>query len=86
MKVMEEWIEQGRKPTRIIASHLTGGQVDKTRPLCPFGQVAKYKGTGDTNDAANFLCAAEAMGPVNRQPESAIQISSASAISRSDSS
>jgi feruloyl esterase len=27
-----------------------------TRPLCPFPQVAKYKGAGDTNDAANFVC------------------------------
>jgi feruloyl esterase len=29
-----------------------------TRPLCPYPQAAKYKGTGDTNDAANFTCAA----------------------------
>jgi feruloyl esterase len=27
-----------------------------TRPLCPYPQIAKYKGTGDTNDAANFIC------------------------------
>jgi feruloyl esterase len=31
--------------------------VDKTRPLCRFPEVAKYKGTGDTNDAASFACA-----------------------------
>lgn len=59
VKVLEDWVEQGRKPTQIIASHSTNGQVDKTRPLCPFPQVAKYKGTGDTNDAANFSCVAE---------------------------
>ena len=29
-----------------------------TRPLCPYPQVAKYKGTGSTDDAANFVCAA----------------------------
>ncbi|HYR87502.1 MAG TPA: tannase/feruloyl esterase family alpha/beta hydrolase, partial [Terriglobia bacterium] len=58
VKVLEEWVEQGKKPSEIIASHLTNGQVDKTRPLCPFGQVAKYKGSGDTNDAANFSCVA----------------------------
>jgi hypothetical protein len=29
-----------------------------TRPLCPYPQTAKYKGSGDTNDAANFVCAA----------------------------
>ena len=27
-----------------------------TRPLCPYPQIAKYKGTGDTNDAVNFAC------------------------------
>jgi feruloyl esterase len=63
MKVIDEWVTQGKKPTEIVASHLTNGQVDKTRPLCPFGQVAKYKGTGSTNDASNFSCAPEAMNP-----------------------
>jgi feruloyl esterase len=54
--VLDDWVEHGVKPTRIIASHLTDGRVDKTRPLCPYGQVAKYKGSGDSNDAANFAC------------------------------
>ena len=27
-----------------------------TRPLCPYPQVAKYKGTGSIDDAANFVC------------------------------
>jgi feruloyl esterase len=56
VKTLEDWVEQGKTPTRIIASHSTNGQVDKTRPLCAYPQVAKYKGTGDTNDAANFVC------------------------------
>jgi feruloyl esterase len=59
MKVMEQWVEQGKKPAQIVASHLTRGQIDKTRPLCPYPQVAKYKGAGDTNEAANFGCAAQ---------------------------
>jgi feruloyl esterase len=59
MGAMTQWVEQGKKPERIVASHLTNGQVDKTRPLCPFGQVAKYDGTGSTNDAASFSCIAE---------------------------
>jgi hypothetical protein len=33
------------------------GKVDRTRPLCPYPQVAKYKGTGSTDDASNFACA-----------------------------
>ena len=27
-----------------------------TRPLCVFPKVARYKGSGDTSDAANFEC------------------------------
>jgi feruloyl esterase len=29
-----------------------------SRPLCPYPQLPRYKGTGDTNDAANYSCAA----------------------------
>jgi feruloyl esterase len=32
--------------------------VDRTRPLCRYPQVAKYKGTGSIDDAANFACQA----------------------------
>jgi feruloyl esterase len=53
---LEQWVEQGKAPVRVVASHKTGGQVDRTRPLCPYPQVAKYKGTGSTDDAANFVC------------------------------
>ena len=40
------------------ASHSTDGKVDRTRPLCPYPQVASYKGTGSIDDAANFVCRA----------------------------
>ncbi len=56
VSAMESWVEANKKPPQILASHSTNGQVDKTRPLCPYPQVAKYKGTGSTNDAANFTC------------------------------
>jgi len=56
MKVIEDWVEQDQKPAQIIAWHVTNGQVDKMRPLCPYPQVAKYRGSGSTNDAANFAC------------------------------
>lgn len=54
---LEEWVEQGKPPERVIASHRSGGQVDRTRPLCPYPQAAKYKGSGSIDDAANFVCA-----------------------------
>jgi feruloyl esterase len=53
---MESWVASGRAPNQILASHLTEGKADRTRPLCPYGQVAKWKGTGSTDDAANFSC------------------------------
>jgi hypothetical protein len=50
--------ERGKAPDQIVASRRTDGKVDRTRPLCPYPQVAKYKGSGSTDDAANFVCAA----------------------------
>jgi feruloyl esterase len=56
LSALEQWVEKGSAPDRINASHMTSGTVDRTRPLCPYPQVAAYKGSGDTNDAANFTC------------------------------
>jgi hypothetical protein len=47
-----------RESAWLIASHLTDGKADRTRPLCPYPQVAKYKGTGSIDDAASFACVA----------------------------
>ena len=57
---MEQWLSTGKAPAQMIASHSTNGKVDRTRPLCPYPQVAKYKGSGSIDDAANFACAAPA--------------------------
>ena len=56
---LEQWVENGSAPDQIIASHSTNGVVDRTRPLCPYPQVAAYKGTGSTDEAANFVCKAQ---------------------------
>lgn len=56
VKALEEWVEQGTAPDRIVASHLTNGKVDRTRPLCAYPQTAIYKGSGSTDEAANFVC------------------------------
>jgi len=56
---LDVWVTTGKAPDQIPAAHLTKGVVDKTRPLCPYPEVAKYKGRGDTNSAANFTCAAQ---------------------------
>jgi feruloyl esterase len=56
---LEQWVEGGKAPDQLIASRVTkNGQVDRTRPLCPYPQVAQYKGTGSPDEAANFVCKA----------------------------
>jgi tannase/feruloyl esterase len=57
MTAIRDWVEQGNAPETMIASHATKGVVDRTRPLCVYPKVAKYKGSGSTDDAANFTCA-----------------------------
>ena len=47
---------KGQAPERIVASRVRDGTIDRTRPLCPYPQVATFKGTGSTADAANFVC------------------------------
>ena len=53
---LDQWVEQGKAPDQILASRSTGGKVDRTRPLCPYPKTARYKGSGSTDDAANFEC------------------------------
>jgi feruloyl esterase len=53
---LEQWLERGIAPDAVVATHSTNGVVDRGRPLCPYPQVASYKGNGDTNDATNFSC------------------------------
>jgi feruloyl esterase len=51
-----DWVEKGKAPERIIASKMSEGKATRTRPLCPYPQRAIYKGSGSTDDAANFAC------------------------------
>jgi feruloyl esterase len=58
---LERWVEHGKAPKAIIATKYKdpsnpASGAKMTRPLCPYPETAKYKGSGDTNDAANFVC------------------------------
>ena len=57
---IQRWVEQGTAPEQIIATKYKGmspaSGVARTRPLCKYPQVAKYNGSGSTDDAANFSC------------------------------
>jgi feruloyl esterase len=58
LTALEQWVDTGKAPDRIEASRVRNGQTDRTRPLCPYPQVASYKGSGSTDDTANFVCKA----------------------------
>ena len=64
LTALEQWVEKGVAPETLIASHSSNGKVDRTRPLCAYPQVARYKGAGSIDDASNFACVAPA--PVAR--------------------
>jgi feruloyl esterase len=53
---MRGWVERGQAPDAVIASRVEHGKVVRTRPLCPYPQVATYRSTGSTNDARSFVC------------------------------
>jgi feruloyl esterase len=54
---IERWRESGQAPAQITASRAAAAdRTEMTRPLCPYPQVAKYSGTGSTDDAKNFTC------------------------------
>ena len=60
LAALEQWRENGTAPAQIMASHMTDGKVDRTRPLCPYPQIAQFKGSGSTDQAENFVCNAPA--------------------------
>jgi len=56
LTALEQWVETKKAPDQIAASRVRDGKVDRTRPLCPYPQIAKYKGSGSIDEAANFSC------------------------------
>ncbi len=51
------WVEDGKAPVTLTAARRDqAGVITRSRPLCQYPQVAKYKGSGSTDDAANFVC------------------------------
>src|SRR5215831_1517290 len=62
-RALEQWVEKGLAPEQLIATKYKDDRnpaqgAKMTRPLCAYPKVAKYKGSGDPNDAASFVCAA----------------------------
>src|SRR5262249_56252996 len=56
MTTLINWVEGGTAPESIPAARVDGEQVKRTRPLCPYPRVARYKGSGSVDEAASFAC------------------------------
>jgi feruloyl esterase len=54
---LDAWVTRKTAPESIVAARREAGAVVRTRPLCPFPQVAVYSGAGNSDDAGSFRCA-----------------------------
>jgi feruloyl esterase len=62
---LEQWREHGAAPDALAGSRTVRGRVDRTRPICAYPDVARYRGAGSVDETSNFSCGApaEAGGP-----------------------
>jgi hypothetical protein len=51
-----DWVEKGNAPAQLTGAHVESGKTTRTRPLCPYPQVARYKGAGSVDEAESFSC------------------------------
>lgn len=58
LQALDRWIVEDEVPESIVATQAAGDHVGRTRPLCPYPHVARYKGAGSIDSAASFTCAA----------------------------
>jgi len=60
LTALEEWVERGRAPSSFVASRLNReGAVERTRLVCAYPNVAKYRGMGDVDSADSWTCSSE---------------------------
>jgi Tannase and feruloyl esterase len=52
---LEDWVEKGQAPDKLIASRLSNGVVERTRPIYPYPVLARYSGKGDPKQADSFV-------------------------------
>jgi feruloyl esterase len=57
MTAVINWVEGGTAPDSIPAARVEQDRVTRTRPLCPYPRVVRYKGAGSVDAAASFTCA-----------------------------
>ena len=75
--ILENWVEKGVEPAAVVGSRKAVGDpanpnnymTARTRPLCPYPQVARYLGAGSIDDATNFSCVTIKSANVRIEPE-----------------
>ena len=61
LEAIIRWVEEGTPPDKLMAERRDGsGKVTRTRPLFPYPQVTRYKGSGSTDEAGNFVSSSPA--------------------------
>lgn len=55
MSALENWVENGQAPEKLIASRLIDGKTERSRPVFPYPVLARYSGTGDPTNADSFV-------------------------------
>ncbi len=55
LTALENWVEKGQAPEKLIAGHLNNGVVERTRPVFPYPVLARYSGKGDPKQADSFV-------------------------------
>jgi feruloyl esterase len=58
LAALEQWVERGNAPGHVVVSYIHDGKTVRTRPLCPYPQMAVYSGTGSPDTADSFTCKA----------------------------
>ncbi len=69
LTALEQWVEHGRAPSNFVASRLNKeGAIERTRLVCAYPKIAKYRGMGDVNSADNWSCSSEPAPPPHPGP------------------
>jgi len=56
LQVIDAWVERGQAPDRIVARRPVRDGAPRTRPICSYPMIARYRGTGSTDEERNFEC------------------------------
>ena len=56
MTPLINWVEGGVAPQGLVGYRVEQGKVTRTRPLCAYPQIARYRGAGSIDAHENFEC------------------------------